>query len=548
MSPNTNPADSCIEHVNAAQVIARRLREAGVKYAFGIPGGEVLTMMDALDEVGIEFVLVKHENCGGFMGEATYHRNHTPAVLLTTVGPGAANAFNVVANAQQDRVPLIFLTGRVDSATAYSYTHQIFDHAAAFMPVVKASFTATNGAIDVMIDKAVSIALDDPPGPVHIDIPIAVACTLEPQVAPVRRIRAAPMAPAVTAEFRLAREWIRQARRPLALAGVEVLSQRCAAQIATLLKEHQIPLITTYKAKGILDERHPLALGGAGLSPLADSVLLSVLHEADLIVLVGYDPIEMRGGWRNPWRRDTRVIEITATTNTHYMHQASISFVGHVGETMAALYEGQKTLANWTLTELDAKRHTLMDAFGTAETWGPAAIVDTVRKVMPENTLASVDSGAHRILLSQVWQCTEPHGLMQSTGLCTMGCALPLALGAKLVNPERPVVCFSGDAGLEMVLGELATARDREIGVICVVFVDASLALIELKQRGSGMRKLGVEFGVTDFAAVARAMGGLGFDVRTRMELVEALNQSMHSNRFSVIACQIQRSEYDGRI
>ena len=167
---------------------------------------------------------------------------------------------------------------------------------------------------------------------------------------------------------------------------------------------------------------------------------------------------------------------------------------------------------------------------------------------MPPDTLASADSGAHRILLSQVWQCSEPHGLMQSTGLCTMGCAVPLAMGAKLASPQRPVVSFSGDAGFEMVLGELATARDRKIGVICVVFVDQSLALIELKQRSSGMRNLGVEFGATDFAGVARALGGVGFDVDSRETLADALRQSMVENTFSIIACHIQKCEYDGRI
>lgn len=534
--------------LTAVQMIARRLKEAGVQHAFGMPGGEVLAMMDALDAVGIDFVLVKHENCGGFMAEGTYHRTHAPAVLLATVGPGAANAFNVVANAQQDRVPMIFLTGRVDPSEVYTYNHQVFDHAAAFRPIVKATFTAASGAIDVMIDKAVAIALDDPPGPVHIDIPIAVARTLEPAAAPVRRVRPAPMAPAATPQFAQAREWIAQARRPVVLAGVEVLSQQCAPQVAGLVKTHRLPLITTYKAKGIVDERDPLALGGAGLSPRADKVLLDTLHEADLIVLVGYDPIEMRTGWRDPWPAGARVIEVTAMPNTHYMHQAPLTFIGHVGETMAALFAGQQIVSAWTLGELDAKRQALADIFRTAEDWGPAAVVDTVRRTMPDDTLASADSGAHRILLSQVWQCTEPHGLMQSTGLCTMGCAVPLAMGAKLASPERPVISFSGDAGFEMILGELATARDRKIGIICVVFVDQSLALIELKQRGSGMRNLGVEFGSTDFAGVARALGGLGFEVDSRAKLADALQQSMKSDTFSVIACRIQKRDYDGRI
>ncbi len=532
----------------AARLIARRLREAGVAHAFGMPGGEVLVMMDALDEAGIDFVLVKHENAGGFMAEGTWHRSGAPALLLATVGPGAANAFNVVANAQQDRVPMIFITGRIDAAETCTYTHQVFDHAAAFRPIVKATFTATTGAIDAMIDKAIAIATDDPAGPVHIDLPMGVAVASEPARPPIRRARPAPMAPAPGPALDEARRWVAQAERPLMLIGVEVLTQRCAAQVDELVRRHRIPVITTYKAKGVVDERHELALGGAGLSPRADQVLLEQVARADLVLLVGYDPIEMRVGWRDPWPLGARVVELAATPNTHYMHQVPLSFVGHVGASLAALLEGCARPWAWTAAELDQVRQRLDAIFRPDETWGPAAVVDTVRRALPDDTLASVDSGAHRILLSQVWRCVEPHGLMQSTGLCTMGCALPLALGAKLASPRRTVVSFSGDAGIEMVIGELATARDRGLAVICVVFVDRSLALIDLKQRSSGLREVGVSFGGTDFPSVGRAMGGLGFEARSRDELAAALAQATAADCFSVIACHIDRRDYEGRI
>ena len=129
-----------------------------------------------------------------------------------------------------------------------------------------------------------------------------------------------------------------------------------------------------------------------------------------------------------------------------------------------------------------------------------------------------------------------------------MGCALPLAMGAKLADPDRPVIAFSGDAGLEMVLGELATLRDLKIPVIVVVFVDASLALIELKQRGTGLANAGVDFGETDFAALARAFGGAGFVCETRVQLQSAMRDALAASTFSVVACRIPRRSYDGRI
>jgi acetolactate synthase-1/2/3 large subunit len=159
-----------------------------------------------------------------------------------------------------------------------------------------------------------------------------------------------------------------------------------------------------------------------------------------------------------------------------------------------------------------------------------------------------VDSGAHRILLSQLWECFEPRGLLQSSGFCTMGCALPLAMGYKLARPERPVVVFTGDAGLEMVLGELATLRDLALPIVVVVFVDASLALIEMKQRRVGLPNLGVDFGATDFAGLAAAFGGQGVLVGDAVSLEVALRTALEHDRFTLLACSIDRKSYDGRI
>jgi acetolactate synthase-1/2/3 large subunit len=175
--------------------------------------------------------------------------------------------------------------------------------------------------------------------------------------------------------------------------------------------------------------------------------------------------------------------------------------------------------------------------------------VEEVRRALPADGVASVDSGAHRILLSQIWRCPAPRTLLQSSGFCTMGPALPLAIGAKLAAPQRPVVAFTGDAGLEMVLGELATLRDLALAlpVTVVVFVDASLALIELKQRGRGDPNRGVDFGATDFPAVAQALGGHGVAVSDRAALRAALDASLAADRFTVIAAEIGAQAYDGR-
>ncbi len=539
------------EGVMAVDQIARRLYDAGCRYAFGIPGGEVIAMIDALDCAGIEFILTKHENNAGFMAEGTWHMTGAPAILVTTVGPGAANAVNVVANAEQDRVPMIVLTGCVDAEEALSYNHQVFDHCAVFGPVAKASFTLGDSAADLLADKAVSIAMDQRPGPVHIDLPISrQRLVYEPGLTHQRATNLAT-APAPGSELDQARTWLAAAEKPLMVVGLDVLTSPGAAEeIKSLAERVGMPLVTTYKAKGVMPEDHPLVLGGAGLSPTADKQLLPLVQAADVILLAGYDPIEMRTGWQNPWNPETQhVIEIASATNDHYMHQSSLSFVCDIAAGLRVLGDGLSPAGNtWADNAPSAAKEVLAGAFGQNEAWGPAAIVETVRGGMPNNSIATVDSGAHRILLSQVWSCFEAPQLLQSTGLCTMGCALPLAMGAKIADPDRPVVAFTGDAGLEMILGELATLRDLQLALPVVVFVDQSLALIELKQRAVGMKNLAVDFPGTDFAALGQALGGYGVTIDNRADLATALQEALGADRFTVLACKFDRKAYDGRL
>jgi acetolactate synthase-1/2/3 large subunit len=532
----------------AAQVLARRLYQAGCRYAFGIPGGEVLTAMDALAEAGIRFELCKQENAGGFMAEGTYHVTGAPGVLLATLGPGAANAVNVVANAEQDRVPLIFITGCVDPAKAAGYTHQVFDHGAVLKPITKASFLLSDGAVARQVDKALAIALEGRPGPVHLDLPIGLAGREQPEPGVPGPLRGAATGPTPGLELDAARKALAEARRPLLVAGLEVLVQGAAPAVARLARDFSIPLITTYKAKGVLPESDPLALGGAGLSPLADRYLLALVETSDLILLAGYDPIEMRDGWCEPWDPEkVPVIEFSAAPNHHGVHRTRHGFFGDIAAGLEALAAGLTPGRTWSNGAPAETRKALDQAFRADEDWGPGAVVDEVHRHLPEEAVVTVDTGAHRILLSQIWRCSRPHSLLQSTSFGTMGCGLPLGIGAKLAAPERPVVVFTGDAGLEMVLGELATLRDLKLALVIVVFVDRSLALIELKQRQRGLGNLGVDFGATDFPAVARALGGHGVALRDRAALAAALEEGLAAEHFTLIAAEIAGKAYDGR-
>ena len=532
----------------AADYLARRLYEAGCRHAFGMPGGEVLTVMDALARTGIEVTLARHENAAAFMAEGVWHRTGAPGILIATLGPGVLNGVNAIANAQQDRVPLIVISGCVDADEALTYSHQILDHEAVLAPITKATFRLTAQGADIIADKAVGIATEGRPGPVHIDVPISVADAAVSLPRLRRRPDAAPMVPDAATLAR-ARGWLAEAERPVMVVGLDAVNEGAAACVREVAEHLSIPVVTTYKAKGILPETHPLALGGAGLSPLADGILVPFVQSADLVLCVGYDPIEMRPGWREIWDpAQVNVIDIAAVPNDQYMHQATLNIVGACAPSLAAIAEGVTPRATWPGGEVVAARDALARAFPTEEAWGAAAVIDEARRALPEDTIATVDSGAHRILLSQMWVTHHPRTVLQSTALCTMGCAVPLAMGAKLATPEATVVSFSGDAGFLMVAGELSTVAELGLPLIFVVFVDASLALIEKKQRERQMTNLAVDFGHHDFAAIGRAFGGNGVRVTSRAELRAALTEAQAADRFTVIAAEIDRGSYDNRI
>lgn len=530
-----------------ADIIGAALAQAGATHAFGIPGGEVLALVQGLDAAGLRFVLVKHENGGGFMAEGLWHMTGSLPVLVATLGPGVTNAVNVVANAMQDRVPLIFLTGCVDAAEAETYTHQILDHQAMLRPVVKGSFRLAPGAVGAGMAKAIALAVSGQPGPVHVDVPIGVAEGAETEAAFAGLWTAAPGLPAPEA-LATALAALTAARRPLAIAGVDAVNEAAGPAITAFCRAHRIPLVTTYKGKGLMPEGDPLCLGGAGLSPKADRILMPLIGQADCIILLGYDPIEMRTPWRNPFGPEQTVIDTAPVRRDHGMHRADIPLTGGIARTLEAL--NHDAPRRWPGGEPQMARAALKAAFTGPEGWGPHAAFATLRAVMPPQTVVTADSGAHRILLSQMWDCPGPRLMLQSSGLCTMACAVPLAAGAKLGRPDVPVLAFVGDAGLEMGAGELATLSAQGLPVIVCVLVDHSLTLIEMKQRASQRPNLGVDFGGpgkgTDFAALAGAFGGHGAHVSDRGTLEREARAALARDRFTLIAAQIPRRAYDG--
>ncbi|MEH7342491.1 thiamine pyrophosphate-binding protein [Bacillus sp. JJ1532] len=526
-----------------AMILAKSLKEVGIDYAFGIPGGEVLEILEAFRKVGIEFILSKHEMGAGFMADAYYQLTGKPGVLISTLGPGLTNTVTPVANAFLDRSAMIVITGEVSTNLTGVYTHQVLEQQDILKPIIKWSTTLVNGSASQAIWKAIEISTSGVPGPVHINVPTNIA-GMEQKYVSIKRKVAFPVDPSREAVDAFMNCLV-EAKRPVLLAGVNIRKEE-ASSIREFCEKWRIPVITTYKAKGVIPEYDAISFGGTGLSPSVDNQHFQLLREhADLILTVGFDPIELRSDWNLSW--ETKTINVDTIPNQYQLIPVDMEYVGEIGRFFIKLNEAQQTVqSKWSDEELFAYKDAIKDRVKPKEAVGlsPYDVVSETRKLMPEDAIAIVDTGSHRIMLNHVWECYHPKELLQSNGLGTMAYALPAAIGAQLTHPDRQVVAFMGDAGLDMITGELALLNQYQLPVTLVVFRDNMLSLIRLKQQRMGYESTGVEFIAPAYDQLAKAYGGIGVVVENVNELREAVKISQQSERFTLIEARINPSEY----
>jgi len=530
-----------------ADIIAQALKAAGVRYAFGIPGGEVLELLEAFRRAGIRFLLTKQELGAGFMADASFQLTGKPGVLVATLGPGFTNAVTPVAQALLDRSALIVITGEIATGLKAVFTHQIIDQCEVLRPLVKWSTMIAATGAPAQIEKGIAIARAPLPGPVHFNVPTDVAAAQQPSGAKHFERVQIPAAPAA-AQLSKVRTWLERARTPLALVGLGVQLDDASAELKRFAERWRVPVITTYKAKGIIPEDHRLVLGGTGLSPVVDRIHMERVREADLILAIGFDPVELRADWMAPWDAAKRTVNIDLVANTHHVYQCTIDCVGSIAESLRQLAAAapRRPLRRWPDRDLTAHRDAVRKAImpPPSRRLGPFQVIATLREIFPRNTLATVDTGSHRILINHVWEAYEPRRLLQSNGLGSMAYALPAAIAAKLIFPRRPVLAMMGEAGLDMVIGELSLLAHHKLAITIVVFRDDTLSLIKLKQERMKLPETGVVTGSPDYAALARAYGGNAHVVRNTAELTKAARAALKSSRFTLIEARIDPAEY----
>jgi len=542
---------------SAADAIVRALAEAGARLMFGVPGGGPnLDVVGAAATAGVRFVLAHGETAAVIMAATHADLTGTPGAVVVTRGPGLASAVNGIAHAALDRLPVVVIADTVAAADASRVSHQRIDQAALGRSVAKAAITVGRRHPGEVAARIVRLALAAPPGPVIANMDDSAPDDSAPDdSAP---DDSAPPTPAAAAGASFLAGALRAARRPVLLLGAGAIPRTAAIRAA--LAGRGIPALHTYRARGIVPdsaaEAAGLVTGGTMEWPL--------LAAADLIIGLGVDEAEMIPA---PWDYAARTILITEP-------QARPRNLPGPAEAAGPAYRGYFTGATAVRMPLARAAQTLAEvlADGPGHDWPPDAgraaktdtaarltaaavaspgllapqqVVATVRACTPPETIATVDAGAHMLVAMPLWEVPEPRRLLVSSGLATMGYALPAAIAAALCAPRLPVVAFTGDGGLGMTLAEIETAVRLSLSVIVIVFNDAALSLIKLKQKPAGQGgDEAVSYHPVSFAAAATAMGAAAAAVTTEQGLATALAAALRRPGPTVIDASVDPAGY----
>jgi len=528
--------------LKAAELIVRCLENEGVNCIFGVPGEENMDLLDALLGSSIRFVLTRHEQGAAFMADVYGRLTGRPGVCLSTLGPGATNLITGVADANMDRAPVVALTAQAGQDRLHKESHQHLDIVALFRPATKWSTSLPIAEIiPEVFRKAFKLAQSEKPGATHIEIPEDVA-RLETDGKPLL-VQWVHPGGASRERIEKAARIISDAANPIVLAGNGVIRGHACAALVQFAQTLNIPVATTFMAKGAIPDTHPLAGGAIGLQ-MADYVNRG-FAEADVVIAIGYDIVEYAPSSWNP-KHDKRIIHVDmapAEVDAAYIVNAGV--VGDIASSLDALThqttphssEHPLPFRQMLRDELEEGRH---DASFPVK---PQRILADLRSVLADDDIVISDVGAHKVWLGRLFPCYQPNTCIISNGFAAMGMAVPGAVAAKLVHPNRHVVAVTGDGGFLMNSQELETAMRMETPFVVLVFNDRSYGLIRWKQMQHFDRAAFVDFGNPDFVKYAESFGARGYRVDSAEELVPKLRAALSSNQLSIIDCPVDASE-----
>jgi len=529
--------------MNAAQLFVRCLENEGIDAIYGIPGEENIDLMDALRDSTIEFVLTRHEQAAAFMADVHGRLTGRAGVCLATLGPGACNLITGVADANMDRAPVVAIAGQADTTRMHKESHQYLDLVSLFEPISKYSVQVREPEIvPEVVRKAFKTAESEKPGLSFIEFPENIAERDVVGKAPLKVQSAMEPDPAPE-KLECAAAILRDARQAIILAGNGVVRGHASAALVAFAERLRIPVATTFMAKGAISAFHPLSLGTIGIQ--AKDYVSSGFEAADVIVCVGYDMVEYAPAKWNP-NQDKKILHIDVTqaeVDEHYILEAGV--LGRIGRTLNALVELVEPKPEPNIGELRAIIRAEREGHADDNSFPvkPQRIISDLRKALDAEDIVLSDVGAHKVWMSRLYPAEAPNTCIISNGFAAMGIALPGAIAAKRVHPNRKIVAVVGDAGFMMNCQEIETAMRIGTPIVVLIWRDDKYGLIEWHQERKFGRATDIAFTNPDFVAFAESFGALGLRVERAEDLPAILEQALAADRVAIIDCPVDYSE-----
>lgn len=535
--------------MKASDLLVQCLEEEGIEYIFGVPGEENADFMMSLEKsTKIKFILTRHEQGAAFMAEIYGRLTGNPAGCLGTLGPGATNLITGVADSNMDRAPMLVLTGQGSTDRLHKESHQIMDVVSMFRPVTKWAATILNAdTIPEIIRKAVRIARSEKPGAVHIELPEDIA-TLETSKRPMtpRRFRRSVPDDKITDQ---AFAMIAAAKRPVIIAGNGCIRRRASKQLRLFCEKTGIGVVSTFMAKGSVDMDAPYCLYTVGLGN--KDLISRAIDDADLVIALGFDMVEYHPQLWNP-NGDKTIIHadfLAAEIDEHY--HPEIELIGDLAHAMWMLNERADAAApfDFDFANQAACRKAMASDFAEHkddETVGsirPQKILWDTREVMGPNDILLSDVGAHKMWIARHYQCHEPNTCLIPNGFCSMGFALPGAIAADIVHPDRRILGIAGDAGFLMNVQEMETARRINSNIVMLVWEDNEYGLIAWKQESHFGHHTDLAFGNPDWIKLADSFGWNGHFVSDSADFATTLDSAFEETGPSLVVVPIDYRE-----
>jgi len=529
--------------MKAAELFVKCLENEEVERIYGIPGEENIDVMDALLDSKIQFVTTRHEQGAAFMADVYGRLTGRAGVCLATLGPGATNLITGVADANMDLAPIVAIAGQGSTKRLHKESHQILDLVNLFDPISKYSTQIREGEIiPEIVRKAFKVAQTEKPGCSFIDFPENIAGEDVEDKEPL--LVQSPVTP-IPPESMMdeAAKVISNARFPMVMAGNGVIRADAEEQLVSFAEKLNIPVATTFMAKGAIPFSHDLSLGAVGLQ--ASDYISCGFRRADVVICVGYDIVEYHP---HLWHKDkeTKIIHINASpaeVDEHYIVEVGV--IGDIGEALNGIAERADAKDEYLAASLRQTIVDLMTAYAddTGFPVKPQKILWDLRQVLnPEDVVIS-DVGAHKMWMARMYQEEVSNTCIISNGFASMGIAVPGALAAKFVFPERTVVAVTGDAGFMMNSQEIETALRHGLAFVILIWTDSEYGLIKWHQLRNFGRPSNISFNNPDFVKYAESFGAKGYRVESAGDLLPTLKKAIADNTVVIVDCPVDYSE-----